>query len=129
MWAEVRHVLSLIGDETVTIVAFAGLLLYSLALLVRGAASDRLVPVFILCIAASWLYLVIANLLTGDLARWSPLAVILFAIGTEHRAHDNLASPPRPRLLTRLINRQRRSDINQPPSPPSIAATDAADLR
>ena len=87
MWNESRQILALIGDQAVTIAAFCALMVYGSALLLRSdTGSDLLRALITLGGAALWLLSVSAGLLENDLARWSPLAVFLFAIAVDGRA-------------------------------------------
>lgn len=89
MWIEARHVMAIVGDDVVTVVAFCALLLFGVTLLIRhGAGTDRIAAIGILCVATLWLLFVMAGILRGDLARWSPLSVLLLAIGIETRPRD-----------------------------------------
>lgn len=108
MGGALREVLALMGDQRVTLAAFGGLLAYSLILLASADAwSGRVSALLLLCSTLTWFVLVLAGRLQGDLANWSPLAVLLLAIGREGRfagprlgnAQDPAPAHPTPRTI------------------------------
>ena len=79
------------------------LLLFGIALLLRRETGLDSVPALgILGIAGLWLSLVTLGMLHGELARWSPLAVFLLAIGIETRARRRTGA----RRENHLVDRQ-----------------------
>jgi len=115
--------LALAGDQRVTVAAFLGLLLYGTALLLgRRSRSGRIRALLIIGGAALWLLCALTAIILGDLARWSSLAVFLFAIGVEGGTSIRPAHKP------------QRSRIPQPEStmrdvgvPGNCAVQDCAD--
>lgn len=119
MWPESRRFLTLMGDQRVTFAAFLGLILYGAVLAMRS--DDRLGRLrawLIFCTAALWLAAAVIGLIAGDLARWSSLAVFLFAIGVEERTK-------RPAQVVRPLRKFCRGSIKRivPMSRDTTAAT------
>jgi hypothetical protein len=99
------------GGEIVTVAAFAALLLYGLMLF--ATADGRIGRFAALLISASsgtWLVLVVMGPLRTGLASWSPVAVMLLAIGMEGRA----VSYPE-----RSVDRQSR-EAREPKNTPEL---------
>lgn len=95
MGGELRHVLAMMGDETVTFAAFAALFLYGLVLLVMAhGGMGRFVAILILASSACWLLLVVSGWLRSGLSSWSPVAVMLLVIGIEGHAARRSDAPP-----------------------------------
>jgi hypothetical protein len=90
MLSESRQILALLGDQSVTIAAFIGLLVYGIALLARSASGPDLGrALMILCIAMLWLACASTGIFGRDLAPWSPLSVFLLAVGLERRGRSS----------------------------------------
>lgn len=86
MWSESRRLLALVGDQVGTITAFCGLMAYGVVLLLRvRTRADRIRAFVTLGGSMLWLMCVSAGWLHNDLARWSPLAVFLFAVAIDGR--------------------------------------------
>lgn len=108
--------LALMGDQKVTIASFVGLLFYGAFMVIRrGTASSRLRAIIIFGCAAVWLLVVIIGMISGDLARWSSLAVFLFAIGIEGSTSPRAPSAVASEHGTRTARRS-------PGRRPSVAA-------
>ena len=87
MGGELRHILALMGDQAVTVVAFAALLAYGMALLsANGGGIGRLAALLLIGGSAIWLLLAMTGIIRSNLANWSPAAVMLLAIGIEEKA-------------------------------------------
>jgi len=114
--AELRQILALMGDQAVTIAAFAALFAYGVRLLsVSAAGIGRLVALLILGSSTAWLLLAVTGIIRQDLANWSPAAVILLAIGIEGRAASRTKGERRQRMSkpseTECAQPVRRADL------------------
>lgn len=93
MGRELLYVLALMGDGTVTLIAFAALFLYGCRLVaVSNRGISRFAALLIVVSSAAWLLLVVAGYLQTGLARWSPVAVMLLAISLEKRGVSDPSS-------------------------------------
>lgn len=86
MGEEARQFLSLLGDDRVTILAFGAIILFAVHLLTNSQSpTERLWSIAILAVAILWMLLADAGMLGETVASWSPLAVLLLALGNEAR--------------------------------------------
>jgi hypothetical protein len=84
MWIEARQFLSLLGDDRVTVIAFGAIILFAVHLFTSSQTpAERAWSIAILAIATLWMLCAIAGLLGKTMASWSPLAVLLLALGNE----------------------------------------------
>ncbi len=69
MDGELRHILALMGDQAVTCVAFAALLIHGALLFsTNGSGIGRLTALLLLCSSATWPLLAMTGLIRTDLA-------------------------------------------------------------
>jgi hypothetical protein len=86
MGIEARQFLSLLGDGRVTVLAFGAIILFAVHLLTNSQSpAERLRSLAILAVATLWMLLADAGMLGETVASWSPLAVLLLALGNEAR--------------------------------------------
>lgn len=86
MWIEARQFLSLLGDDRVTVIAFGAIILFAVHLFRNSQTpAERAWSIAILAIATLWMLCANAGLLGKTIASWSPLAVLLLALGNEAR--------------------------------------------
>lgn len=107
MGGELRFILATMGEETVTIASFAALLLYGLVLFAMTNGSiGRFAAILVFGSSATWLVLVALGPIHDGRAGWSPVAVILLAIGMEGYA---------------MSHAMRRLDKSEPSAPADLS--------
>jgi hypothetical protein len=102
MWTEGRPFLAAFGGAGVTVLAFGGLFLFGVRLIHRDDSPARKTAAgLVLGASALWLLLVLAGEVRSNLAGWSPLAVMLLALGIEIRSARISSSRSDPQADTR----------------------------
>jgi len=95
MGEEARQFLSLLGDGRVTILAFGAIILFAVHLLTNSQSpTERLWSIAILVVSTLWMLFADAGMLGETVASWSPLAVLLLALGNEARQERSPAGKP-----------------------------------
>jgi hypothetical protein len=95
MGIEARQVLSLLGDGRVTMLAFGAIILFAVHLVKNSQSpAERLWSIAILAVATLWMLIADAGMLRETVASWSPLAVLLLALGNEARRERSPAMKP-----------------------------------